>query len=401
MIKYIGSKRLLIPPISRIVQAVPDVGAVVDFFSGTARVGHALKRLGYRVIANDHLAYAHVLARCYVAADLEHVGARAKHLVERLNQVAAAADTNRRGGHFTETYCRRSRFFRPENGIRIEAVREAIQDLGVGAPSAPTAADTSPAPAAADTSPAPAAAGSSSDPEAGSGRHLAAVLLVSLMEAADRVDSTTGVQMAYLKSWAPRALKPLVLRTPDVLPASPAGPCEAHALDAADAADRLTGDLAYIDPPYNQHSYLGNYHIWETLVRWDAPEVYGVACKRIDCRTRKSDFNSRVRARNALADFVRRVRCPHLLVSFNDEGHVTREELEEMLGERGEVATLEIDHRRYVGARIGIHDRRGRKVGKVGRLRNREHLFLASPTGLDAAVEKVRRMNRDERVRAS
>ena len=134
-------------------------------------------------------------------------------------------------------------------------------------------------------------------------------------------------------------------------------------------------------------------------MRWDSPEPYGVACKRIDCRTRKSDFNSRVKARNALADFVRRVRCPHLVVSFNDEGHVARAELEEMLGERGEVATLAVDYRRYVGAQIGIHDPQGRKVGKVGRLRNREFIFLASPSGLDDGIEAVRRMARDGRAR--
>ena len=43
-------------------------------------------------------------------------------------------------------------------------------------------------------------------------------------------------------------------------------------------------DLAYLDPPYNQHRYFTNYHVWETLVAWDAPEHYGVACKRIDAR---------------------------------------------------------------------------------------------------------------------
>ena len=112
---------------------------------------------------------------------------------------------------------------------------------------------------------------------------LEAVALVSLMEGADRVDSTTGVQMAYLKEWAPRALKDLELRMPRILP----GAGEAHRLEAPDAAAKLAADVAYIDPPYNQHSYLGNYHIWETLVRWDKPETYGVACKRVDCRDYK------------------------------------------------------------------------------------------------------------------
>ena len=40
----------------------------------------------------------------------------------------------------------------------------------------------------------------------------------------------------------------------------------------------------YLDPPYNQHRYFTNYHVWETLVRWDEPEHYGIACKRVDAR---------------------------------------------------------------------------------------------------------------------
>ncbi len=54
-------------------------------------------------------------------------------------------------------------------------------------------------------------------------------------------------------------------------------------------------DIAYLDPPYNQHRYVGNYHVWETLVAWDAPDHYGVACKRVDVRdpATSSVFNRR------------------------------------------------------------------------------------------------------------
>ena len=125
-----------------------------------------------------------------------------------------------------------------------------------------------------------------------------AILLTSLVEAADRVDSTVGVQMAYLKRWAPRAANVLELREPAAID-GPAGRVERA--DANELAAELDGiDLAYIDPPYNQHSYLGNYHVWETLVRWDAPDHYGIACKRVDCRTRKSPYNLRRQALAAL-----------------------------------------------------------------------------------------------------
>jgi len=339
MIKYLGSKRRLLDLIGDVIGRVADGSPVLDLFSGTSRVGHALKQRGFRVIANDHNAYALALARCYVEADREDVERDARVLIDEFNRLPG------RPGYFTETFCERSRFFQPKNGGRIDAIREAI------------AAKCLP-------------------PD------LEAVLLVALMEAADRVDSTTGVQMAYLKSWAPRAQHDLDLRLPDVLPRSAAGCSEAHCLDALAAARRFPAAVAYVDPPYNQHSYLGNYHIWESLVRWDKPEVYGVACKRVDCRSRRSAFNSRPRFAAAIRDLLEAVRAPVIVVSFSNEGWLTREELESMLGRlfagRGHVATVASDYRRYVGAQIGIHNPRGEKVGTVSHLRNTEYLFVAA-----------------------
>ncbi len=346
MIKYLGSKRTLLPLIVEVIRRAsergPCVRTVVDLFSGTARVGHALKREGYRVLANDHNAYAATLARCYVEADREDLLADAEGLVRAWNAIPA---TEVEPGYFTETYCTRSRFIHPRNGARIDTIRERIERAGLS-------------------------------PE------LKAVMLVSLMEAADRVDSTTGVQMAYLKEWAPRSRHDLLLRVPDLLPRAANGKGQAFDLDAREAARELAGDVVYIDPPYNQHSYLGNYHMWETLVRWDRPEVFGVACKRVDVRERQSVFNSRRRCAAALAEVISAAQAPVLLVSFNNEGFVERAALESMLGARwgGEasVTTIEVDFKRYVGAQIGIHNPRGEKVGRISHLRNREYLFVAS-----------------------
>jgi len=336
MIKYIGSKRLLVPAITEIVRGLPDVATVLDIFSGTARVGHGLKAAGYRVVANDHNAYAATLARCYVEADREEVHADAERLIAEFNRLAG------RPGWFTETYCVKSRFFQPKNGERIDAIREAIAAKGL-------------------------------PPD------LEAVVLVSLMEAADRVDSTTGLQMAYLKDWAPRAANDLRLRMPDVLPRAAAGKGRALEMDAVAAARATPADVAYLDPPYNQHKYLGNYHIWESLVRWDKPEVYGVACKRIDCRTRQSGFNSKPRFAAAFAELLAAIQARWIVLSFNDEGFLAREAAEQVLAARGHVTVIERDYPRYVGARIGIHNPAGEKVGRVGRLRNREYLFVAGP----------------------
>lgn len=340
MVKYIGSKRALLPGIVQAVTSVPNARTVLDLFSGTSRVGHALKGRGYKVIANDHNHYAHTLALCYVQADREEVLPDADRLIRELRTLPG------RPGYFTETFCIRSRFFHPKNGERIDAIREEI------------AAKCLP-------------------------EELEAVLLVSLMEAADRVDSTTGLQMAYLKSWAPRASKDLELRVPELLPRSPYGKGTALCSEAAEAASSVECDVAYLDPPYNQHSYLANYHIWETLVMWDKPPTYGVACKRVDCRERRSVFNSKPRFRAALADVIRRVRARVLVVSFNNEGYISRDDLEQVLAERGTVRVIENEHARYVGAKIGIYNPDGEKVGRVSHVRNTEFLFLVATDPAD------------------
>ena len=329
MIKYLGSKRVLLPRILEQIEPLKGVRTVLDLFSGTARVGHALKALGLRVHANDHNAYAATLATCYVQADRDRWSAPAEQLIAELNRLPGAP------GWFTETCCERARYLQPTNGARVDAIRERIARLSL-------------------------------EPE------LEAIALVSLMEAADRVDSTTGVQMAYLKRWAPRSFQPLRLRMPAVLPGAGSASC----LDALEAARRHEADLAYLDPPYNQHSYLGNYHVWESLVRWDKPEVYGVAMKRMDVRERPSAFNRRGEIEAALRAVVAAARARWLLVSFSDEGHLSPETVESMLEERGPVTKVEMPHKRYVGHQIGIYNPDGVKVGTPGHARNRETLFL-------------------------
>jgi adenine-specific DNA-methyltransferase len=194
------------------------------------------------------------------------------------------------------------------------------------------------------------------------------------------VDSTTGIQMAYLKKWAPRAYNPLELRVPQILPRAPAGKSIAHQMDATEAVECLSADVAYIDPPYNQHKYLGNYHIWESLVLWDKPEVYGIACKRVDCRTRFSAFNSKVGAREAMRRVIQGVKARYMVVSFSNEGYFTRQEMEEILKTRGEVRVMEQEFRRYIGARIGIYSPTGNKVGNVSHVTNTEYVYVVSPT---------------------
>jgi adenine-specific DNA-methyltransferase len=138
-------------------------------------------------------------------------------------------------------------------------------------------------------------------------------------------------------------------------------------------------DLAYLDPPYNQHRYDANYHVWETLVAWDAPDHYGVACKRADLKepAGRSVFNDRRRMPTALAAAIAATDARVVAVSCNDEGWVGVDEVVDLCRWHGPVEVLSFGSRRYVGSQIGIHNREGVKVGIAGRSHNVEHVVVA------------------------
>ena len=348
MIKYIGSKRRVVPGLVEWIEQLPGVRRVGDLFSGSGRVAHALKAAGYAVEANDHNAYAATLARGLVQADRERWQARAERLIAELERLPG------RAGWFTDQYCERARYFQRHNGARIDAVRERIEDLDL-------------------------------EPE------LKAVALTSLLLAADKVDSTAGVQMAYLKGWSKRSHRELHLEVPPLLPRALHGDCRAHDLDALEAAQALDVDLLYLDPPYNQHPYLSNYHLWETLVRWDRPEVYGVARKRVDCRERKSRFNFRAQAPEALDRLLSACNAPYLLLSYSNEAFLRQPQLRAMLAERGHVQHVELELTRYIGARIGVHSPAGVRTGRVSHTTATESLWLVSPEPVASAAPSASR----------
>ncbi len=340
MIKYLGSKRRLVPALAALA-ASSGARTGLDLFCGTTRVSQAFKGLGLEMTAVDATRCAHVLARCYVATDPAAdpwLLSLAADAVEALNAVPGVP------GYVTETFCVDARFFRPANGARIDAVRDAIEERWAGTPLWP-------------------------------------VLLTSLLEAADRVDSTTGLQMAYLKRWAPRADRPLTLRVPALLP-GPGRALRGDALALVGTPALPDVDLAYLDPPYNQHRYDANYHVWETLVAWDAPEHYGVACKRAELRdpSTRSAFNGRRTMPAALAAVVGSVAAEVVVLSYNNESWLTYDELHDLCAPAGP--------RGGPGLRLGPlrrgahrHPRSGGPQGGDGRahLRNTEYVVVCGP----------------------
>lgn len=342
MIKYLGSKRALLPVLEKLFRA-SGAKTAVDLFTGTARVAAAMKALGMRVTAVDTASYSEVLAKTFIELDAAQVNS-----FELATAVARLNEQTGESGYFTRTFCEEARFFQAKNGEKIDAIRNTIE----------------------------------SDYR---NSWLYYPLLASLLIATDKVDSTTGVQMAYLKTWSRRSSLELDLKVPELL----AGSGVAVRGDANEAVLNLPPvDLAYLDPPYNQHRYFGNYHIWETLVRWDEPEYYGVANKRVDTKhpENKSAFNSKLTMPEALGTLVSRLKTRNLVLSYNNESWLSRRELTDICSRFERVEILDFDFKRYVGSQIGGYNKSGELVGRPGAKRNLEHIVLA---GEDSTVSSM------------
>jgi len=181
-IKYAGSKLKLLPRILQLVKKV-DARTVLDGFSGTTRVSQALARQGYTVVCNDVAVWSKVFGTCYLLNKKRREDYQP--LIDHLNALPPV------DGWFTEHYggyvnngCAiqrdgRKKPWQSHNTRKLDAIREEIDALKL-------------------------------DPVD------EAVVLTSLILALDRVDSSLGHFVSYLKDWAPRSYKKLVLEVPSI-----------------------------------------------------------------------------------------------------------------------------------------------------------------------------------------
>jgi adenine-specific DNA-methyltransferase len=356
VVRYIGNKTRLLPFIlSALDRLGLPPGTVHDAFAGTASVGRALKGAGWRVASSDIMTYSYVLQRAYVVATRaagfgrvsQHDAAvrraakstRFKTAVEMRGggSLASFAEYLTKwleptSGFITESFAPAGgrMYFTDSNARRIDAVRSTLHEWHEGR----------------------------LIPD-----DMYFVLLAALIEGGDRVANTAGVYAAYMKRWQPNAVRPLNL-VPEKPLARPAG-CAAHLADAADTAKRIGPvDLLYVDPPYNARQYSGYYHVPELIARgWfnGRPRLGGkTGLPGHDKERQQSAWCSRRAAGPSMCELLQATQARHVLVSYNTEGLLVRDELERILSEAavsGRVERFEKPYRRYRADR----DREGRR----------------------------------------
>ncbi|MCM1578395.1 MAG: DNA adenine methylase [Ruminococcus sp.] len=172
-------------------------------------------------------------------------------------------------------------------------------------------------------------------------------LLSSLLNAVPYISNITGVYAAYLKFWDKRALKPLILEKPLITDNGRKNICFNR--DYTELLDN-TYDLMYADPPYNSREYLPNYHILETIAKYDYPDIHGITGMRNYGNSEKSDFCRKNKVNHAFETLIRDSKSKYMLISYNNEGLMPTSDLVYMCKEysvNNEFKLYEYDYRRY------------------------------------------------------
>lgn len=375
LIAYIGNKRLLLPFLGNIFKDLvePDPRRrIIDPFSGSGSVSRLAKSLGYSVAANDWEPYAKIVTEAHLSINKHDVSelfqGRIGEVFDQFNRLKETkeryiADYYAPAVTEEADYRRERLFYTRENGLFIDVVRYEIEKRYPGW-------------------------------DLGRKDYQEKLLLVSslLYEAATHAN-TNGVFKAFHKGFGghgkdalQRILAPMVLEVPCLIDGP--GSYDVSSVDAAVFVKRQSGDICYLDPPYNSHQYGSNYHLLNTIALWDKPAVDLELTKdgrlkekggiRKDWVDRKSRWCYASTAPDALKDLLASVDARYIVLSYNTEGIIPFEELYEILSSEGKTELYVRDYTKYRGGKQSIRRKtrnlefqlvikRGKRPGKTDR----------------------------------
>lgn len=313
--RFIGGKSLMLERINETINENThgDVEIVGDLFCGSAVVSQFFKQNGQKVISNDIMYMSYILARGMTELNdkPQFLGLEGIDVFAHLNKMTEPLFENKAfiyKNYSPNCECNRM-YFQPQNAKKIDAIRQQIEVWY------------------------------SSQKLLESEYYY---LLACLVSAVPYVANITGVYAAYLKHWDKRSYKDLTIEPLDIINSK--FECEFYNMDASQLCKLKEFDLVYIDTPYNQREYTPNYHILETIAKYDSPEIKGVTGVR---PYQKSKFCSKSSVREAFVELFSNISSKYAIVSYNTEGLLNTEEMLEIFSTYGEVELYEYPYRRY------------------------------------------------------
>jgi adenine-specific DNA-methyltransferase len=315
--RYTGSKLKLADWIIELIGEHCVGDSFFEIFAGTSIVSSRIAPNMKNVVLNDTLEANHIIYKAFYV--------KGKYSLNRLSKLKGEFNevtTNDNNDFFTQNYG--GKYFSVADCRKIESIRNIIEEK-----------------------------------RSNLTEKEYAVLLASLIYSMDRCANTVGHFDAYITSDNVADKFVFDLIEPFDFPQTK---FEIYREDSNNLAKRITADIVYVDPPYNSRQYCQFYHIYETIVRWDNPELFGKALKP---QGRLLSDYCRVNAPQVFADLISKLKCRYIVVSYNNtyksksnssRNKITLEQIESSLATRGEVKTFEKSHQFFNAGKTDFAD---------------------------------------------
>ena len=317
--RYLGNKTKLLEFIDSVILKYNIEGEIfADLFSGTASVGDYFKDR-YSIIANDYMGYASIIAK----AKLWNSGVPAFKKFKKKYGMLPFEWLNQRvyepSGEFfiynNYTPVGGRMFFTEDNALKIDGMRIDIENLYK---------------------------------EEVVSEAEYAFLIASLLESVLKVSNTSGTYQAFFKFWEQRSLKPFMIEPLEVSERISHGTNTVFNENANKLVREISGDIAYIDPPYTTTQYTNSYHMLETITRYDSPDIFGKTGRRSNREF--SGYSNKQKVAVEFEDLFRQIDFTHVLISYSNQSLISLEELVELakrFAADGEVFIETSEYREY------------------------------------------------------
>src|SRR3989339_735381 len=169
-------------------------------------------------------------------------------------------------------------------------------------------------------------------------------LITTLVESIDKYANTASVYGAFLKKLKKTAQNNLILKPAELIINDQDH--EVFNEDINKVAGKIAGDILYLDPPYNQRQYATNYHMLETIAKYDNPKIHGKTGLR-EYQNQKSLYCSRTQVKKAFKDLILKARAKYIFLSYNNEGLMTLGDIQEIMSLRGKYGNFTKEYNRF------------------------------------------------------
>ena len=308
---YIGSKINLLDFIQESIEdytkkSLDNLSGIVDPFSGTGAASYMFLKNNVRsVFSNDIQYYSYVM---FSHMDKTHVRTNVLvEIIDTINNTLNKTPFEPNGiqssfvlNSYTEFGKDKRKYFTPENGRKIDWVREYIETLKI-------------------------------DGKITNVEFL--VLLKILLQAVIKVSNVTCVYGAFLKSFKSNAMAGIQLQ-PEIdqflIDTTSVHKCyNMDVFDFLDAIDTSQIEVAYLDPPYSGRRYDTSYHVLESISLYDNPVLRGKTGLRKE--PSKVRFTQKTNALNDFEKMFSKLKSKYVFLSYSSDGNVSKEDMLELM----------------------------------------------------------------------